>query len=256
MNILAVLRMIPDPAGELALAAEGGALDREWLDYQLNDFDDQALEEAILLKEAAGARVVALGIGEGSQRVLQMALARGADLAVSIEGDPQAMLSSRALAATLVPLVAKHEIDLVLTGVQAAEDLFGQLTPYLGSMLGWPHLSGTSHIAFQTDGLAVAQERGAGIVANYKVPLPAVLGVQTATKAPRYVSGSKLREASKIPIERGGGLATEGDPAPSTLQLSEPAGGSGAVTLGTTAEQVADRLIAVLAENGLLGALT
>ena len=254
MNILAVLRMMPDPAGELVLAPDGSGLDREWLDYQLNDFDDQALEEAILLKEATGARVTAVAIGEGSQRVLQMAAARGADLAIGIDGDPDAMLSSRALAGALVPLVREHAVDLVLTGVQAAEDLFGQLAPYLGALLDWPHLSGTSRIAVDGSGLAVAQERGGGLVANYAVPLPAVLGVQTASKAPRYVSGSKLREASKTAVQRGGAIAADSDPAPKAVQLSEPTGGAGAESLGITAEQVADRLIVVLAEKGLIGA--
>ena len=81
--------MIPDSAGELELTSDGCGIDREWLDFQLNDFDDHALEEAILLKEAVGATVVAVAIGEGSSRVLQMAVARGADEAIGSE--PKAM---------------------------------------------------------------------------------------------------------------------------------------------------------------------
>ncbi|TIW76908.1 MAG: electron transfer flavoprotein subunit beta/FixA family protein, partial [Mesorhizobium sp.] len=44
MKILVVLRMIPDSAGELELTSDGRGIEREWLDFQLNDFDDHALE--------------------------------------------------------------------------------------------------------------------------------------------------------------------------------------------------------------------
>jgi hypothetical protein len=50
MNILAVLRMTPDPAGEFEVREDGSGLDREWVDFQLSDFDEQALEEAIFLR--------------------------------------------------------------------------------------------------------------------------------------------------------------------------------------------------------------
>ncbi|RUX89607.1 hypothetical protein EOA25_33895, partial [Mesorhizobium sp. M2A.F.Ca.ET.040.01.1.1] len=200
MKILVVLRMIPDSAGELELTGDGRGIDREWLDFQLNDFDDHALEEAILLKEASGATVVAVAIGEGSNRVLQMAVARGADEAVAVEAEGDGMIDSRAIAGSIVALARSKAADLVLCGVQSTEDLFGQLVPYIGALLGWPHVSGSSRLGIEGSALRVTQERGGGIAATYEITLPAVIGVQTASKAPRYVSGSKLREASKTAI--------------------------------------------------------
>lgn len=73
----ALLRMTPDPDAQLELNADANGLDREWLDPKLNDFDDHALEEAVLLKEATSGSVIAVAIGEGSNRTLQMAIARG-----------------------------------------------------------------------------------------------------------------------------------------------------------------------------------
>lgn len=251
MNILVLLRMMPDPAGEFEVLADGSGLDREWLDFQLNDFDDQALEEAILIKEASGATVTAVAIGEGVNRVLQMATARGADTVLAIETPDEGLLSSRWLAATIARVAAERGADLILSGVQAAEDWLGQFAPYAGAALGWPHVSGTSRLTFQGDALEVVQERGGGVVARYRVPLPAVIGVQTATKAPRYVSGSKLREAAKVAIGRvqpepalpHSGLVLNG--------LALPAEGQGAESLGNVAEQVADRITQILAERGL-----
>ena len=78
MNILVVLRQVPDAASDLEIAELGRELDREWLDLKLNDFDDHALEEAILIEEAVGAKVlVATSAGDGSDRLLRTAIARG-----------------------------------------------------------------------------------------------------------------------------------------------------------------------------------
>ena len=251
MNILVVLRMVPDAAGELQLTEDGRGIDREWLDFQLNDFDDHALEEAILLKEAVGARVLVAAIGEGANRVLQMASARGADEVVSLQSAEGEMISSREIASTVVSLARSKSIDLVLCGVQSSEDVFGQLAPYVGTLLDWPHISGTNRIAAESNGLRVTQERGAGIAAVYRLGLPAVLGVQTASKAPRYVSGSKLREASKAPIGRAGMDEPGFTRSAEIVTLRLPTQGGSGEDLGDDADNVADRLVAILSAKGL-----
>ena len=246
MKILVVLRMMPDPASELQIADDGLSLDREWLDFKLNDFDDQALEEAILLKEAVGAKVIALALGEGARPVLQMAVARGADVAMEMAVDADAMICSRSIATGIAEIARTEGIDLILTGVQSSEDIYGQVAPYLASLLDWPCLSGTSRVALVDTGLTVSQERGGGAVSHFQIDLPAVLGVQTASKAPRYVSGSKLREASKTPI----GSAQSAAPGlPATGQLislgTTKRTGQGE-NLGDRADAAAARLIDVL----------
>ncbi len=251
MNILVVLRMMPDPSGELELAEDGMALDREWLDLKLNDFDDHALEEAVLLKEAYGASVTAAAVGEGANRVLHMALARGADRAILVDCDPGAMISSRALAKTVAELAKQNGIDLILTGVQTPEDVFGQLAPYVGALLDWPHVSSTSGVAFAEGEVQVSQERGGGATAHYSVQLPAVLGVQTASKAPRYVSGSKLREAAKAEI---GKVSQSADLLPEASRITAlrpPRSDKNGVKLGSNPEEVATVLLTLFAERGL-----
>ncbi|MGE0005015.1 MAG: hypothetical protein AB7S92_05440 [Parvibaculaceae bacterium] len=252
MNILAILRMVPDPAGELQVAEDGLSLDREWLDFQLNDFDDHALEEAILLKEAAGGRVTAACLGEGSSRTLQMAAAKGADEVIAFGDGGDGMISSRDLAHGLADLARSRSVDLVVSGVQSSEDLFGQLVPYLGGLLGWPHVSGTSQVSLQPDRLVVTQERGGGIAATWKVSLPAVLGIQTASKAPRYVSGSKLREAARIPIVRQPAGPSGFAATAAIHSLAGMIDGNAAENLGSDAEDVADRLVELLGGSNLL----
>src|SRR5690242_19633886 len=109
--------MMPDAASELQPNEAGAALDREWLDFQLNDFDDHALEEAILVKEATGARVTAIAIGEGANRVLQTAAARGADEAIALDVEEGALISPREIAATIATLAQDNAADIVFCGV-------------------------------------------------------------------------------------------------------------------------------------------
>jgi electron transfer flavoprotein beta subunit len=243
--------MIPDSAGELQLTDDSRGIDREWLDFQLNDFDDHALEEAILLKEATGARVTAVAIGEGVNRVLQMAAARGADEVLALQSEEGEMISSRTIAATIAGMARDKSCDLLLCGVQSSEDVFGQLAPYAGALLDWPHISGTNRIAAKGSGLDVTQERGSGVAVTYEVTLPAVLGVQTASKAPRYVSGSKLREASKTAIGKAALDETGFERSAEIVTLRLPTQGGSGEDLGDDAESVADRLVAILTARGL-----
>ena len=79
MLVAVVLRLAPELSGELEINDDGKEIDREWVGMRLNEFDDHAVEEAILLKEADGASVIALALaGEGVDRMLQSAIARGA----------------------------------------------------------------------------------------------------------------------------------------------------------------------------------
>jgi electron transfer flavoprotein beta subunit len=112
----------------------------------------------------------------------QMAIARGATSAIAVEWPEEEMLLTPAIAPTVAGLARDHGVDVVMTGVQTSEDILGQAAPFIGGLLGWPHISGTSRVAFEGAGkLVVTQERGGGFVANYRVATPAVLGVQTAS---------------------------------------------------------------------------
>ena len=111
MQVAVVLRLAPELSGELEINDDGKEIDREWVGMRLNEFDDQAVEEAILLKEADGASVIALALaGEGVDRMLQSAIARGADRAIKITTSVEGPLSSRAAA----PIIAAAIRQLVL----------------------------------------------------------------------------------------------------------------------------------------------
>lgn len=252
MRIVVVLRLVPD--GEIEIAESGQEIDHEWIDMRLNDFDDHALEQAVLLKEAqSGGTVIAIApIADGIQRTLQTAIARGADEAATIEHSFGEEPSSRNLCKAVAAAVKDLGADLVLTGVQTPSDLFGQLAPYVGGLLGWPTISGVSGAKHAGDAIEVVQEQGNGHSVRLSVKLPAVLGIQAATQAPRYVSGSKLRQAAGFKVTT---ITSSQNALANTsvlLDLERPADSGSAVMFSGAPEEVAGGLLDVLKERGLL----
>ncbi len=253
MHVMVALRLVPDTSEEFELAADGKDIDREWIGFKLNEFDDQALKEAVLLKESTGAKVTALAFdGEGIDRLLQTALARGADSVGKIVHDIPVPVPATAAAQILAAAAKRMQCDLFLTGVQTGEDLFGQLAPALGAVLDWPQVSAVSSVKIENDAVIVQQEYSGGFAATHALRLPAVLGIQTASAPPRYVSGSKLREVIAVKIPS---LALDVTPAPAASEIVSmgfPESSARAVMMNGDAESVAEALVAALHERGFI----
>lgn len=198
MDIAVLLRPVPDPVEELELNDDGNDLDRDYLGYVLNEFDDHALEQAILMKEAGAGSVTVLGLGSADEmeQILYTALAKGADEAVKL-GDDIEHMSVGAQAQLFADALDGRSYDLVLTGVQAADELDGQLAVRVAGKLGIPHVSVVVGAQAGEGSVTVTKEFWGGITADYEVQTPAVLGIQAATQAPRYVAVSLIRQAQQ-----------------------------------------------------------
>ncbi|MDH3499678.1 MAG: electron transfer flavoprotein subunit beta/FixA family protein [Acidimicrobiia bacterium] len=198
MEIAVVLRAVPDPVEELELNDDASDLDREYLGFVLNEFDDHALEEALLIKEQVGGSVTvyAAGTADEVEQMLYTAVAKGADLAVKL-GDGLDALDAHAHADLMIEAMAGKTFDLILCGVQAADELDGQVAMLIAARLGIRHASVVVGANPDDDGLRVTKEFWGGVTADYKVDTPAVLGVQAARQAPRYVAVSRIRQAQE-----------------------------------------------------------
>ena len=135
MDIAVLLRAVPDPIEELELNDDETDLDRDYLGYVLNEFDDHALEEALLLKEDTGGSVTAyaLGTADEVEQMLHTAVAKGADRAVKV-GDDLGALDAHAQADMFVGALGEH--DLILCGVQASDEIDGQVAMLVSAKLG------------------------------------------------------------------------------------------------------------------------
>lgn len=255
MELVVLLKTVPDLAEELEIDDAGTDLGREWLTFVTSEWDEYALEEALQLKEARGdTTVTCLALDTGSvDELLATCLARGADRVFKVgafDKAPDSHTAARAFATALAGV--PH--DLILTGVQAIDDLDGQVGPLLAASLDLPHVSVVTHIAIAADGATVTanQEYAGGLVAEFEVDLPAVLGVQTSRETPRYAPVSRVRQLMKTAdVGRLDGAA--GPAAGLTIEaMSLPEVTSQAEMIGGTPDAIADRLATLIRERGLV----
>jgi electron transfer flavoprotein beta subunit len=255
VHIAVILKQVPDLVEDVEVDASGIDIDRDRVAWKLSEFDDHALEQAVLLKEGGGVEVTALALdAAGVDQLLYSALARGADRAQKVPTPDRRTDAPRA-AAALAPVLRGMGVDLVLTRVQAADDLNGQLGPILATTLGWPHVSVVSGVQLAGAAAQVQQEYSGGRMATLEITLPAVLGVQAAARPPRYVPISRLRQVTASAQIVSAPLAAEAAPlstAVSCLAASEQ--GSRAHMLEGEPEEIAEQIVDVLRERGFVGA--
>jgi electron transfer flavoprotein beta subunit len=256
MNIIVPLKQTVDLVEELELNGDGTDVEREYLTFKLNEWDEQALEEALLLKDSTGATVTVVALDEQDvDQSLYAALAKGADKAVKLTGDFGGGVSSHGRAAILAEYLRGEPFDLVLIGVQTPEDLDGQAGVILAGTLEAPHVSVAVGVEPLDGGFKVSQDLGAGVVHELKVGSGAVICVQAAREAPRYVPISRIRAAM-----RDGGI--EELPAPqvsaeagiTVRRMYAPESTSHAEMLSGDVGAVAARIAEIIREHGALKA--
>ena len=254
MNIVVPIKQVPNLTDELEINGEGTNLDHDALQYVLNEFDEHAIEEAVLAKESAGGVVTVLGVDTTGKlnEALHTALAKGADKAAKIVGDYPRGTDSHTQAKLLASAIQGLTADLVLTGVQAADDRDGQIGPMIAAHLGWPYVGVVTGVTVEAGKIVVHKEYAGGVMAEFEVTLPAVVGVQAAHQPPRYAPVSKIRQIAKTAkVEEISGNGTAG--AGSTVRrMFKPVSTGQAEMWDGSPEEVAARIASLLAEKGLL----
>lgn len=254
MNIIVCVRQVPDLVEDLEANDSGTALNRDFIKFTVNEFDDWALEQALLLKEQHGANVTVIGLeSQEIDNTLFTAMAKGADASKKIEGDYSAGISSHEAAGLLAGAIKNMPYDLILTGVQSAEDMDGQVAVLLATYLGIPHVSVVTGVDLQDGKATVKKEYAGGILAEFEVSLPAVLGVQAARQAPRYAPVSRVRAVMKEKkIES---LPPSDERRSSRIKvrrLFKPESGSRAEIIEGDTDAIAERVVGLLRERALL----
>ncbi len=254
MKIVAVIQMVPDLVEELVIDSNGLNLDPYSVRWVINEFDDYAVEQAILLKERYGGTVTVIGPGfEGVDDALFTAAAKGADALVKLNGDFENGVSNHALAGIFAAVVKPLNPDLVLTGVQAHDKNDGALGSLLAEELGLPYVGYVAGVKAEGGKALVRKEYPGGLAAELEVALPAVVGVQTPDTPPRYVPISKIRQVMKTTRiqEEDAGLLASGGALPAG-RMSTPQAASRAEMIAGDVDQVAEKLVSLFKEQGLI----
>lgn len=196
MKILVSAKRVPNPEQKLKIA--GGTVDLSAASWQVNPFDEYAVETALRLTEKGkgGERsgevvLVSIGPKEVAQQ-LRGLLAMGADRAILVTGESQA-LDSDQVARIFKSIVEAEKPDLVVMGKQAVDDDSNQAGQLLAGYLGWPQATFLATIVLAADGKSatVTREVDAG-VEEKRVPLPAVVTVDLRIIAKRAVRNEAL----------------------------------------------------------------
>jgi electron transfer flavoprotein beta subunit len=239
---------------ELVVDEDKAALDTTWLRLILNEFDDHAIEQAILLKEQRGGKVVLLALDDESiEDVFYTASAKGADRLLKVCRNFEREPDNHSLARLLAAFIPSLDPDLVLTGVQAHNDLDGSLGPLLAENLGLPYVGYVSGVKVVNGSAVVRKEYPGGLIAEMDVQLPAVLGIQAAEKPPRYIAFNKVRQAMKTAIiEELPGARVDTTGGPMVSRMYQPEATQRAEMIPGEVEEVSVRLIGILEEIGVI----
>ncbi|MFC6864133.1 electron transfer flavoprotein subunit beta/FixA family protein [Halomicroarcula sp. GCM10025817] len=262
MKILVTVKQVAVVDDEFEI--DGLGIDDRYVTHDLNEWDEYAVEEAVQIQEAADedVEVVTVTVGpEETEETIRQALAKGADRAVRVWDDTlaEAGLLDPATKARVVEAVADEEDpDLVLTGVQSADDGFGATGVTLAERLGfeWAAVVNDLDLDREAGVAAVHRELEGGIEELADVQLPAVLTIQTGINDPRYASLRGIRQAQSKELavksleDTGLSPADVESPLEQT-SLYEPTSESDATVFEGSAEETAADLAEVLRDAGV-----
>jgi electron transfer flavoprotein beta subunit len=203
LDIVVCVKHVPETAeAELRIDASGKAIEKTGLVYDINEWDDYSLEEAVRTKEKQGGTVTAITIGaEDSDSTLRKCLARGADKAIRLTDSKFESSDGYAIAKILHSVIKTLHYDLILVGMQAGDDGNGVVGPILAQMLSVPHATMVKKLELGSGSAKVNRELEGGLEEQLEVKLPALFSIQTGINEPRYVSIMGIRKAMQKEIK-------------------------------------------------------
>ncbi|WP_227375023.1 electron transfer flavoprotein subunit beta/FixA family protein [Haladaptatus halobius] len=261
MKVLVTVKEVAELADDFEV--EGTEVDDRYLEYDLNEWDDYAVEEGVQMNEAGIAdEVVSVTIGpERAEETIRMALAKGADRAIRVWDEALEdadLLDVKTKTQILSAIVEAEDPDIVLTGVQAGDDAFGATGVALADSIGFEWAAVVNALDLDADtGVAhVHRELEGGVEEVTDVELPAVLTIQTGINEPRYASLRGIRQAQskEIAPKSLDDLDLDAAELESDLTLTEmyePESESDAEIFEGSAEETAGKLAEVLREKGV-----
>jgi electron transfer flavoprotein beta subunit len=260
VKIVVAVKAVAALDDEFELAADGSAVDPDYLEWELNEWDGFSLEAALALREATGdGEVVALTVGdEEAEEALLGCLAKGADRGVRIWDETLAGAEPLTVARVLAAAVEREAPDLVLCGVQSSDSVNGATGIALAGLLDLPHVAVVKRLDYDAASATATVEREleGGLVEVLRVRTPALLTIQTGINQPRYATLRAIKQAREKPLTLEG-LGDLGlDPAElesaagsRRRELAIPDRSAGAEMLAGSPAEIATRILELVKER-------
>ena len=239
MKILVAVKRVIDYNVQIRVKEDGTGVHTDNVKMSTNPPDDNAIEEAVKLKESGKAKeVVVITIGEEkAQETVRKALAVGADRGIHVK--TESYIEPLGIAKILKIIVEKEKPDLVFLGKQAIDDDCNQTGQMLSAMLGWSQGAFASKIELKEKIMQVTREVDEGLE-TLEINLPAVVTCDLRLNEPRYASLPNIMKAKKKPIEQlvAKDLGIDISNRIQQLKVEEPPKRKGGIKVASVAELV------------------
>jgi electron transfer flavoprotein beta subunit len=202
-NIVVLIKQVPDTWSERKLTEGDYTLDREAADAVLDEINERAVEEALLIKEkeaANGTESTVTVLTAGPQRAteaIRKALSMGADKAVHLLDDgmhgSDVVQTGWALARALGTI---EGTELVIAGNEATDGVGGAVPAVIAEYLGLPQLTHPRKVSVEGGKVTGERETDDGVF-TVEAPLPAVVSVTEKINEPRFPSFKGIMAAKK-----------------------------------------------------------
>ena len=201
MKILVAVKRVIDYNVQIRVKEDGTGIHADNVKMSTNPPDDNAVEEAVKLKEAGKVKeVIAITIGEEkAQETVRKALAVGVDRGIHVKAE--GYIEPLGVSKILKKIVEKEKPDLVFMGKQAIDDDCNQTGQMLSAMLNWSQGTFASKIELKDKSVHVTREVDEGLE-TIEINLPAIVTCDLRLNEPRYASLPNIMKAKKKPIEQ------------------------------------------------------
>ncbi|MBD8507536.1 electron transfer flavoprotein subunit beta/FixA family protein [Hoyosella sp. G463] len=201
-NVVVLIKQVPDTWSERKLRESDWTLDRDSADPVLDEINERAVEEALLIKEKNGGEVTVLCAGpDRATDAIRKALSMGADKAIHINDD--GMHGSDALQTSWVlakALGTVEGVELVIAGNESTDGRVGAVPAIIAEYLGLPQLTQLRKLEVEGDTVRGERETDDGVF-GLEASLPAIVSVNEKINEPRFPSFKGIMAAKKKPIE-------------------------------------------------------
>ena len=239
MKILVAVKRVIDYNVQVRVKEDGTGVVTDNVKMSSNPPDDNAIEEAVKIKEAGKAtEIIAITVGEEkSQDTVRKALAVGADRGILIK--TEGTVEPLAVAKVLQKIVEKEKPDLVFMGKQAIDDDCNQTGQMLSALLNWPQATFASKIEVKEKTLEVTREIDEGLE-TIEVNVPTIVTCDLRLNEPRYASLPNIMKAKKKPLEilTAEELGIDTKPRVQQIKVEEPPKRKAGIKVANVAELV------------------
>ena len=239
MKILVAVKRVIDYNVQVRVKEDNTGVVTDNVKMSTNPPDDNAIEEAVKIKEAGKAKeIVAITIGDDkAQETVRKALAVGADRGIHVKAD--GIVEPLAVSKILKAVVEKEKPDLVFMGKQAIDDDCNQTGQMLAALLDWPQATFASKIEVGDKNLSVTREVDEGLE-TIEVNIPAIVTCDLRLNEPRYASLPNIMKAKKKPLDQmtASDLGIDTKPRIEQIKVEEPPKRKAGIKVSNVAELV------------------